>query len=383
MDIQPFQIDIPEADLVDLRDRLARTRLPPVMDAIGWDEGCDPATLDRVLDDWLHRFDWRAAERRLNAQPQFIADVDGMHVHLVHAQGKGPAPMPIVITHGWPGSFVEMGRLTSLLADPGAHGADPADAFTVVVPSLPGFGYSPAPARPGIGQREVADTWVSLMAGLGYHRFAAQGGDIGAGVSSWMALRHPDAVIGTHLNFIPGSYRPPLGAGEPPVSGEEQAFLDRSAAWTNAEGGYAHVHGTKPQSLSPALTDSPAGLLAWMLEKFHGWSGDPDRMLQGDRLDEILTNVSLYWFRASMGPAMRMYVEGRKRPMHLTSEQRSPVPFAVAHFPHELPTPPRSWVERGFNVQRWTTMRAGGHFAAMEEPEALAGDIRAFFRALR
>ncbi|WP_413735896.1 epoxide hydrolase family protein [Sodalis sp. RH21] len=383
MDIQPFTIAVEESALRDLQDRLARTRWLTGINDAGWSEGADLGFMRHLADYWQHKFDWRVREARLNTLPQFIARVGDERIHFVHQPGAGPAPLPLVLTHGWPGSFAEMEAIIPLLADPGAHGGDPRDAFNVVVPSLPGYGFSAAPRAKGTGPFEVAGLWAELMTGLGYERFGAQGGDIGAGVSTWLAARYPERIAGLHLNFIPGSYRPYLGADRPPIGAQEQDYLDRVARWSDEQGAYGKVHGTKPQSLALGLNDSPVGLAAWITEKFQAWSdcgGDIERAVS---LDQLLTDISIYWFTGSIGSSFRMYVESRARPMHFAPEQRILPPLGVAHFPAELPMPPRSWVERGFTVRRWTEMPRGGHFAALECPEELAQEIRAFFRPLR
>jgi pimeloyl-ACP methyl ester carboxylesterase len=374
MHIDPFRIAIPDADLADLQARLARTRLAPALEAQGWSEGIDPGHLARLLAHWQHGFDWRAVEARLNRLPQYRARIDQHTIHFVHQPGTGPAPLPLVITHGWPGSFIEMEAIIALLADPGAHGADPADAFHVVAPSLPGYGFSPAPARNGTGPFEVAGLWKALMEGLGYPRFGAQGGDIGAGVSAWLGQRFPEQLIGMHLNFLPGSYRPPQLEERPPTP-KEQDYLNRIKQFQDQEGAYAHQQSTKPYTLAVGLHDSPAGLAAWIGEKFHAWTD------QDVDLDTLLANISLYWFTGTIGSSFRMYVEGRARPM--APQAAIEPPLGVALFPHEIAMPPRSWAERCFDVRRWTEMPAGGHFAALEQPQLLAEEIRAFFRPLR
>ncbi|MES0190875.1 epoxide hydrolase family protein [Mesorhizobium sp. LSJC264A00] len=345
--------------------------------------GADLPFIKRLADYWRDRFDWRVQEARLNRLPQYLTRLNNLDVHFVHQPGNGPAPLPLIITHGWPGSFIEMEHVIPLLADPAAHGGDPADAFHVVVPSLPGYGFSQAPTEPGFHSGRIAELWVQLMRGLGYDRFASQGGDIGAGVSAWMARLHSESVLGVHVNYIPGSYRPPLGAGLPPVTVEEQAFLEKAAAWTATEGAYAHLQGTKPQTLAYALTDSPIGLAAWMIEKFRSWSdcdGDVERTFG---MDTLLTDVSLYWFSNALTSSLRLYKENRLFPLAFETLERVSPPFGVALFPRELPMPPRSWVARVFDVQRWTSMPRGGHFAALEEPSLLVEDIRAFFRPMR
>ncbi len=383
MDTRPFRIEVPDDQLNELRSRLRASRWPtPVMGA-SWDDGTDLALMKRLANYWQDHFDWRKQEERLNRLPHYLATIDGAQIHFVHQPGNGPAPLPLVITHGWPGSFAEMEQIIPLLADPGAHGGDPADAFHVVVPSLPGYGFSPPPTVPGVSTRRIAELWRKLMESLGYPRFAAQGGDIGAGVSVWLARLFPKTLVGAHLNFIPGSYRPALGAQIPPITGEEQAYLDGVAAWTAAEGAYAHLHGTKPQTLAYALTDSPVGLAAWIVEKFRAWSDCDDDVERAFGFDALLTDISLYWFGNALNGSMRLYKENRLAPLTFGAGERVTPPLGVALFPRELLLPPRSWVERVFNVVRWTAMPRGGHFAAMEQPKLLAEDIRAFFRPLR
>lgn len=378
MHIEPFRIAVPDADMADLAQRLGRARVPQPVGGHAPDEGIDPAILRKLLQRWSDGFNWREHEARLNRLPQFRARIGDQVIHFIHRKGTGPAPLPLVLTHGWPGSFIEMERLIPLLADPGAHGGDPADSFDVVVPSLPGFGFSPAPGKAGIGTYETAELWRALMQGLGYERFGVQGGDLGAGVSAWLGHRFPEQVIGMHLNYIPGSYRPPMGDKMAPKSADEDAFLQRAARFSDAEGAYARVQATKPYTLSVGLNDSPAGLAAWIAEKFLAWS---DQRSQTIDIDTLLANISLYWFTGTIGSSFRMYAEGRKRPMALTG--RVAPPLGVALFPAELPMPPRSWVERCFDVRQWNTMAAGGHFAALEQPGLLAQDIRTFFRPLR
>jgi len=383
LSIRPFVIDIHEQRLEDLRTRLSAVRWPKPVSGAKWSDGADLEFLQRLTEYWLNTFDWRAQEKRLNRLPQFMATIDNQEIHFVHVRGNGPDPLPLILTHGWPGSFAEMERVIPLLADPQAHGGDPVDAFDVVAPSLPGYGFSPAPAAPGVSSRRIADLWQGMMAKLGYSRFALQGGDIGAGVSMWAARLFPERVVGIHLNFISSGYRPPMGNDLPPISQEEQGYLDKVADWTATEGGYAHLHATRPQTLSYALTDSPVGLAAWIAEKFRNWSdcnGDVERAFG---FDTLLTDILLYWFGDDINGSLRLYKENRLVPLTFNPGERVAPPLGVALFPRELPMPPRSWVERVFNVRRWTVMPRGGHFAALEQPELLAEDIRAFFRPLR
>jgi pimeloyl-ACP methyl ester carboxylesterase len=381
--VQPFRAEIPEAVLEDLRMRLARTRWPDEIEGCGWDYGVDLGFLRDLADHWRSRFDWRRVEDAINAVPNFLAEIDGEGIHFLHIRGSGPSPLPLVLTHGWPGSFLEMLEIAPLLADPEANGGDAADAFDLVVPSLPGYGFSSPPRQPGMHATRIAALWDTLMDGLGYARYGAQGGDWGASVTTRLALAFPERVTGIHLNYIPGSYQPYLGPGSAPLSAEEEDFLRERDRWREEEGGYGHVQATRPQTLAYALTDSPAGLLAWIVEKFRSWSdcgGDLERRFTKDAL---LANVTLYWVTGTMSSSMRLYFEGRAAPLRFERGERVSTPCAVARFPKEAPMPPRAWVARAYPVVRWTEMHRGGHFAAMEEPQLLADDIREFFRPLR
>lgn len=373
MKITPFRIDIPEQDLADLIRRLDGTRWP---DDIGpaWGDGMPSRALRPVVEYWRREFDWRATESRLNALPQFVAELDGHAVHFVHAKGADGDSAPLVITHGWPGSFVEMVKIVPMLTHPEQNGFPGRRSFDVVVPSLPGFGFSAAPTQPGMNSQKVASLWHELMHGLGYTSFFAQGGDIGSGVSTWLARLYPASVRALHLNFISGSYQPPLGKDTLPLSSVESEWLTARAQWVQAEGGYSHMQATKPQTLAHALADSPSGLAGWLLEKFHAWSDGEGELGERFELDELLTNVSIYWFSRNVGATLRMYKENSAAPLSFAPGERIDVPLSYAAFPAEIITPPREWVERVFNVVRWTEMPAGGHFAAVEQPRSLAPD---------
>ena len=383
MTTRSFRINVPESRIQDLRHRLKTVRWPVAFDSEGWDEGASLSFMKRLGDEWLHRFDWRAQEKRLNCLPNYITTLGEQEIHFVHQPGTGPSPMPLVLTHGWPGSFIEMEHLIPLLADPSAHGGDPADAFHVVVPSLPGYGFSPAPSRAGVSSREIASLWRDLMSGLGYDQFGAQGGDIGAGVSIWLARLFPDAVSGIHLNYIPGSFSPPLGETSALLTSDEEAFLEKSSSFAALEGAYAALQATKPQTLAFSLTDSPMGLASWICEKVRSWSDCGGNIESVISMDTLLTDISLYWFSDSPAASLRLYKENRLRPLVFEPRETVLPPLGVALFPQELPMPPRTWVERVFDVKRWTAMPAGGHFAALEQPERLAEDIRAFYRPCR
>lgn len=381
-DQRPFRIDVPDAVLTDLRDRLVRVRWPDqIPEDAGWRYGSDVAYLRSLVGYWRDGYDWRAWEANLNRMRQFTAPVAGIDLHFVHQEGRGPDPMPLLLCHGWPGSFFEFHRLIPLLTDPAAAGGDPADAFTVVAPSLPGYGFSFRPGQPRFGIVEMAGVMAELMAGvLGYRRFAAQGGDWGAGVVTRLALTHPGLLAGIHLNLLFAG--PPPGGGE--GSAEEAEALARLEHWRTEESGYQWIQGTKPQTLAFALTDSPAGLAAWIVEKFRAWSDCDGDVESRFTRDELLTNVMLYWVTGAVGSSFWPYYAVRHGGSIRSRDEVVEVPAGYAEFPKEILRPPRSWAEGVFkDLRRWTVMPSGGHFAALEEPEALAGEIRAFFRPLR
>jgi pimeloyl-ACP methyl ester carboxylesterase len=374
--IEPFRIDVGEATIDDLRDRIVRTRWPDDPPEAGWDYGTELAFLRDLLGHW-HKFDWAAYQQRLNDLPQYRARIDDIRVHFVHVRGAGPSPMPIVLTHGWPGSFLEYLDLIPLLA----HPDDPADAFDVVVPSLPGYGFSDRPIRPGVINTVVADLWQRLMTeGLGYERFGAHGSDIGAGVTARLALRHPGRLAGIHLSAF-GLTEPPQ-----PWNDDELCYFAEDERWTEAEGAYGHQHRTKPQTVGYGLADSPAGLAGWIVEKYRAWAdshGDVEARIGRDRL---LATLTLYWVTETITSSMRMYYEHRRHATPLTADQPIPVPAGFAVFANGFvpePRPPRALVERYYQVARWREFPRGGHFPAIEEPELLAEEIRAFFRPLR
>jgi pimeloyl-ACP methyl ester carboxylesterase len=383
MKIERFTIAIPDAALDDLRSRLAHTRWPGEIDGIGWQQGAELDYIRDLVNYWRDGFDWRAQESALNHFAQFRADVRGQKVHFIYERAKNGRGLPLLFTHGWPGSFVEAVKLVPLLTDPESHGGRAEDAFDVVVPSLPGYGFSPAPIAGGVNSFTIAELWAGLMTGLGYERFAAQGGDWGASVSTWLGLQVPPRVAGIHLNDIPGSYDPPRAADGSDLAPEERAFLESRDTWLDAEGAYGHLQGTKPQTAAYALNDSPAGLCAWIAEKFRDWSDWQTNPEEAISRDTLLTNISIYWFTQTIASSMRLYWEGRRRPVRFAPGQRVDIPVGVARFAKEEPMPPRKWVERCYNVQRWTEFPRGGHFAALEQPELLAQDIRDFFRPLR
>jgi pimeloyl-ACP methyl ester carboxylesterase len=383
MGIEKFTIDISDLVLTDLHRRLAAVRWPDELEDAAWDYGSNLGYMKSLVEYWQSGYNWRKQEAALNRLPQYRASIDGFRVHFIHVRGKGPSPLPLVITHGWPGSFVEMVKIIPMLTDPTAHGGSAEDAFDIVVPSLPGYGFSDRPPKRGMDPQKIAALWVRLMEELGYRRFAAQGGDWGSTVSIALGLNHPERVMGLHLNYIAGRFL--LGGSLEQAQADETSkpFLQELRGWVEREGAYGQLQATKPQTLSYGLNDSPVGLAAWILEKFQNWSDCAGDLESVFTRDELLTNVMIYWATQTMPSAVRLYYESRERPLRLSSSNRVEVPVALARFPKEIPMPPRALAERGLNITRWTAMPKGGHFAAMEQPELLAQDVREFFRTLR
>jgi microsomal epoxide hydrolase len=379
---QPFRVAIPDSVLADLRERLARTRLPDEPPLAPWSTGTSVAYLKRLLDCWRDGFDWRAQEAKLNAFRHFTVPLAGIDVHFIHEEGRGPKPLPLLLSHGWPGSVWEFHKLLPMLTDPARFGADPADAFTVVAPSLPGYVFSFRSGQPRFGLEEIADACAVLMTDvLGYPRFGAQGGDWGAFVTSRLGVTHAERLVGIHLNLLAVRRDPKMLASP---TEEERAFLREREHFLKEETGYQWIQGTKPQTLAFALTDSPAGLAAWLVEKFRSWTdcdGDPERALTRD---EMLTGITLYWATGAIGASFWPYYTRMHRPWPIPEGRTIDVPTGYAAFPKEIVRPPRSVAARMYtDIRRWTVMPKGGHFAALEQPELLAQEIRAFFRPLR
>ncbi|HZO82610.1 MAG TPA: epoxide hydrolase [Candidatus Binataceae bacterium] len=377
----PFTINIPDAVLDDLRARLERTRLPDEIPGSEWDYGTNLAYLRGLIDYWRTRYDWRTHERELNRFAHFRAEVDGLGIHFIHEQGRGPNPRPLLLLHGWPGSVYEFMRIIPMLTDPAAHGGDARDAFTVIAPSLPGYGFSDHPRTRAMNIQAIADLMFKLMTEvLGYRRFGAQGGDWGAAIASRLGELYQPHLYGIHINMIA------VGAAEgrrpTELSQEEKIFLGDLERFRQQETGYQWIQGTKPQTLAYGLNDSPAGLAAWIIEKFRTWSDCRGEVERRFSKDQLLTNVTIYWVTGTINSSMRLYYEARHHPWRLRPNTRIETPTGVAVFPGELMRPPRSWAERAYNVVHWTVMPSGGHFAAMEEPALLAEDVRAFFREL-
>ena len=381
--IRPFEINVPETVLIDLNERLARTRFPDELNDSGWDYGTPVSYLTELIHYWREDFDWRAQEKQLNLFDQYKTQIDDLDIHFIHQRSREENALPIIITHGWPGSIVEFTQIIGPLTDPVTHGGRAEDAFHVVAPSIPGYGFSDKPRKRGFGPEQVADLNAQLMKRLGYDHYGVQGGDWGATISRWHAFKHASPIVGLHLNLMVAG--PPEGVKNP-EEGVPDSDLERmrklQESFQNSEAGYSHIQGTKPQTLGYALNDSPAGQAAWIVEKFRTWcdcNGNPETIFTKDQL---LTNIMLYWVTQTATSAARIYYESR----HISPPRqvgRVEVPTAGAIFPHEVLFTPRKWAEAAYNLKRWTEMPRGGHFAAMEQPELFVEDVRAFFADLR
>jgi microsomal epoxide hydrolase len=381
MTLHPFTIHVPDETLADLKMRLERSRWPDENPGGGWQYGSDLTYMKALVAYWLETYDWRWHEARLNGFRQFVARIGETDLHFIHEAGVGPNPLALLITHGWPGSIVEFERLIPLLTDPARFGGDPRDAFSVVAPSLPGYTFSFRPNQPRLNIAQIAEVFSTLMTDvLGYTRFAAQGGDWGAYVSAQLGAAHGDRVLGIHVTLLAG----PRDSTPAPQTDEERAYVAELQQWMREEQGYAVIQGTRPQTLAYGLTDSPVGLAAWVIEKFRAWSDCGSDIERRFSKDVLLTNVMLYWVTGAINSSFWPYWARRHEPWPIDERTPVRVPTAYASFPHEILHAPRAWVEQTYpNIRRWTTMKEGGHFAALEAPEALAEDIRAFFRDLR
>ncbi len=383
-EIRPFRVAVPQADLDDLRDRLARTRWPEPATADGWSQGVPLDYLRKLCRYWAEDYDWRTTEARLNGLGQFRTELDGLGVHFLHVRSPHPEALPLVLTHGWPGSVVEFLKVIGPLTDPVAHGGEAGDAFHVVCPSLPGYGFSDKPDRPGWGVERIARAWAALMARLGYDRYGAQGGDWGTSVSASLGQQDPEHLAGIHL-------MPPLAPPDPATFGDlterERAALADLERAGEEEAGYSTEQATRPQTVGYGLVDSPAALCAWIVEKFWSWTdcdGHPENVLTRD---ELLDNVMLYWLTGSGASAARLYWESIRQVNRVlagpvTDQVR--VPTGCSVFPRELQRPSRRWAERRFpDIRWWNEPARGGHFAAFEQPELFVGEVRGFFRLVR
>jgi pimeloyl-ACP methyl ester carboxylesterase len=382
--VEPFRLGVPEAELDDLRDRLKAARWPERETVDDWSQGVPLEYLSELCAYWATSYDWRATEARLNALPQFRTEVDGLGIHLLHVRSRHADALPLVMTHGWPGSIVEFLKVIGPLTDPAAHGGDPADAFHVVCPSLPGYGFSDKPERLGWGVQRIAAAWTELMARLGYERYGAQGSDWGTSVSAHIAQRDQDHVAGVHL-------MPPLAPPDPATFGDltdaeraALASLKQAAEW---DSGYSTEHATRPQTIGYALTDSPVALCGWIVEKFWAWTdcaGHPENVLTRD---ELLDNIMLYWLPRTGASSARLYWESIRDVNELISgpvRDFVEVPTGCSIFPKELQRPSRRWAEKRFrDIRHWNELDRGGHFPALEQPELFVDELRAFFRQVR
>ena len=331
--------------------------------------------IKELADYWLNKFDWRKFEDEINQYPNYIAEIEGTKIHFVHIKGKGKISVPLIITHGWPGSFLEIYKLIIPLT------TNPEFSFDLIIPSIPGFGFSQKIDVPGCNLWFISDLWSKLIKALGYEKALVQGGDFGAGISTALALKHPELVLGLHLNYIPGSYFPFL-SGDEKLTEEEILGQKDAEDWYVREGGYSHQHRTKPLTLAYGLNDSPIGLCSWIVEKFYGWSDCNGNIEAVFTKDELLSNVSLYWFTETIHSSIRLYNENSKQPLRFSKNDFVNAPVGIARFHKEEPFPARKFIERGYNIQHWTEIPNGGHFAAMEQPELLANDIIQFAKKL-
>jgi pimeloyl-ACP methyl ester carboxylesterase len=374
MKAKPFQIKVPQTIITDLKKRLKQTRWPDEVEGAGWEYGTNLAYMKELADYWQTKYDWREQEAALNKFSHFKADIDGTNIHFIHERGKGPNPTPLLLLQGWPDSFYRFYKIIPMLTDPEKYDGKAEDSFDVIVPSLPGFGFSDRP------ETDVSTLLARLMTEvLGYSRFAAHGGDVGSGLTETLAINHAASLVGIHLMDIP--YTHLFTISPEGLSDAEKKYLETGQAWQMTEGGYAMIQASKPQTLSYGLNDSPTGLAAWIVEKFRAWSdcnGDVETRFSKD---ELLTNITLYWATETIGSSFLPYYDS-----HYSSAQqteRIDVPTGVAIFPKDIVPAPRDFAERFFNIQRWTEMPRGGHFAALEEPELLAKDMQEFFRQFR
>ncbi len=374
-EIAPFVVDVPRAALDDLHRRLRQTRWPDQLPGAAWDYGAEMGYIQELARYWADEYDWRAAEAELNRLDHSTTTIDGQNIHFIHQRSPHPGAYPLVISHGWPGSVVEFLDIIALLTDPD----DPDDAFHVVAPSLPGYGFSGPTVDRGWDAVRTAGAFATLMGRLGYRRYGAQGGDWGSFISQNIGRGDPDHCEAVHVNFL---FAPAPEDGPGDLTEAEQAGLDRTNLYFSQGAGYMQIQSTKPQTLAYGLTDSPVGQLAWIAEKFLAWTDNDGTIESAVSRDRLLTNVSLYWFTATAGSSARMYYEMMHSGAAGLSDPLA-TPIGVANFPMEILRAPRRWLEPRYNIVHWTDMAEGGHFAAMEEPEALAEDIRTFFRRFR
>lgn len=381
--IVPFESHVPDAVIADLKERLARTRWPDEPEGAGWDYGASMPYVRELCDYWRDGFDWRAAEARFNAFPHYMTQIGGQQLHFYHIRSPEPDAVPLIITHGYPGSVAEFLDIFGPLSDPRADGGDPKDAFHIVAPSIPGYGFSGPTKGTGFSSREAAKANLRLMTLLGYDRFIAQGGDWGSSISSLMATYAPERLIALHLNFMVGRPTDPADP-EAELDADERAYVAWKRDYDAHESGYQFIQGTKPQSLAYGLTDSPAGLAAWIVEKFKTWSDCGGDIESSYTKDQLLENIMLYWVTGTINSAMRLYYESIGPGRVVMDVTQIAVPTGHAQFPAEIRRTPRPWAKNIYtNIVRWTRMPRGGHFAAFEAPDIFVEEVRTFAREFR
>ena len=383
--ITPFEIVVPDAAINDLKTRLQNTRLPDQISETTWEYGTDKTYLTELIDYWENEFDWREQERTLNEFDHFKTEIDEIEMHFIHQRSEHPDAIPLMIVHGWPGSISEFSKIIDPLIDPVAYGGSASDAFHVITPSLPGFGFSSAPTQPGYSPEKIAHILAALMEKIGYQRYAIAGGDWGAIINRHLAFNYPDRLIGLHSNMM---------LAGPPTDREQRADVTQAeetaraarGAYMQNERAYQQIQGSKPQTLGYGLNDSPAGLAAWIVEKFHGWTDMPQGATgyldNHFTKDELLTNIAIYWFTGTITSSTRIYYENSKTPIETTLGYIN-VPTGAAIFPAEIFVTPRAWAESAYDLRHWSVMTEGGHFAALEKPDLYLNDLQIFFRLLR
>lgn len=373
--IKKIKIEIADSFLEELKSKLKLTRWPDEIEGSGWTYGASLSYMKELSDYWTWYFDWRKTEREINSYTNYIAQIDGYNIHFLHIKGKGEKPFPLIMTHGWPYSFLEMMKLIPLLTE------NEKQSFDLVIPSMMGYGFSQKITEPGCNVSFMADLWHKLMIELGYDKYGVHGGDFGAGVSSALSMKFPEHITGMHLNYIPGNYVPLLEENEE-FTKEENDYLDVEEEWYSREGGYSLQQNTKPLTLAYGLNDSPMGLCAWIVEKMYGWANCRGYVGNVFSKDELLSNVTLYWLTETIHSSIRLYSENKTNPLIIGKDSFIKTPTAIAHFRYEEPFPPRKFIERGYNIQQWSEFPGGGHFPAVEKPELLAEDIVEFFSKL-
>lgn len=381
MSIKDFNINISDEILKDLRYRLIHTRWPDQYNNADWKYGTEQNYLKSLISYWIEEYDWRKHEKELNFFHHYKSNINGIDIHFIHEHGKGRNPIPIVLTHGWPDSFIRYQKTIPYLTDPAFYGGNSNDSFDVIIPSLPGFGFSEKPNYSEVNNYVISELWFKLMHDvLGYHKFAAAGGDIGSGVTKYLAYSHPDSLIGIHLTDI-GIIKDLLNSkGKSTLSKEELSYVDNSQNWLSVEGAYISLQSTKPQTLAYGLTDSPVGLAAWIIEKFRSWSDCNGQLDSKFSKDELLTNIMIYWVTNTIDSSCKIYYENTHS---LPPIGHVSVPTGITLFSNDIMLPPKEWATHNFNITRWNTISQGGHFTAMEEPVKFSNEIREFFRPYR